>query len=167
LHRLLKRQQRLEVRVPSIAADIVDAYVFRRLNGRTQFLLLRRRADVSLGGTWQAIHSTIENGESAVDAAQRAVQTRTGLAVVDAYSADYVNQFYDHHTDTLILAPVFAFPAPPKSRVTVGEEYSDFAWCERDEATGRLLFAGQRWAIRHIDDVIAPGGPEAEVYRIR
>ena len=71
------------------------------------------------------------------------------------------------HTDTLILAPVFAFPAPTRSRVIMGEEYSDFAWCERDEATGRLLFAGQRWAVRHIDDVIAPGGPEADFYRIR
>jgi dATP pyrophosphohydrolase len=157
----------LEDRVPRIAADIVDAYVFRRLNGRTQFLLLRRRADVSLAGTWQGIHGTIEVDESAVDAATRTVLTRTGIEVVDAYSADYVNQFYDHHTDTLILAPVFAFPAPPKSRVTIGEEYSDFAWCERDEATGRLVFAGQRWAVRHIDDVIAPGGPEAELYRIR
>ncbi|MEA2582239.1 MAG: dihydroneopterin triphosphate diphosphatase [Thermomicrobiales bacterium] len=153
--------------MPRIAADIVDAYVFRRLNGRTQFLLLRRRADVSLAGTWQGIHGTIEVDESAVDAATRTVLTRTGIEVVDAYSADYVNQFYDHHTDTLILAPVFAFPAPPRSRVTIGEEYSDFAWCERDEATGRLVFAGQRWAVRHIDDVIAPGGPEAELYRIR
>jgi dATP pyrophosphohydrolase len=153
--------------VPRIAADIVDAYVFRRLNGRAQFLLLRRRADVSLAGTWQGVHGTIEGDESAVDAAERAVRTRTGIAVTDAYSADYVNQFYDHHTDTLILAPVFAFPAPSNSRVMMGEEYSDFAWCERDEATGRLLFAGQRWAIRHIDDVIAPGGPEADFYRIR
>ncbi|MEA2526769.1 MAG: dihydroneopterin triphosphate diphosphatase [Thermomicrobiales bacterium] len=153
--------------MPRIAADIVDAYVFRRLNGRTQFLLLRRRADVSLAGTWQGIHGTIEVDESAVDAATRTVLTRTGIEVVDAYSADYVNQFYDHHSDTLILAPVFAFPAPPRSRVTIGEEYSDFAWCERDEATGRLVFAGQRWAVRHIDDVIAPGGPEAELYRIR
>jgi dATP pyrophosphohydrolase len=157
----------VEVRVPRIAADIVDAYVFRRHNGRTQFLLLRRRADVSLPGTWQGVHGTIDPEESAVDAALRAVQARTGLSVSDVYSADYVNQFYDHHTDTLILAPVFAFPAPSKSRVLMGEEYSDFAWCERDEATGRLLFAGQRWAIRHIDDVIAPGGPESEMYRIR
>jgi dihydroneopterin triphosphate diphosphatase len=153
--------------VPRIAADIVDAYVFRRLNGRTQFLLLRRRADVSLAGTWQGVHGTIEPAETAVDAATRAVRLRTGLDVADAFSADYVNQFYDHQTDTLILAPVFAFHAPPKSRVTIGEDYSDFAWCERDEATGRLLFAGQRWAIRHIDDVIALGGPEAELYRVR
>jgi dATP pyrophosphohydrolase len=152
--------------VPRIAADIVDAYVFRRLNGRTQFLLLRRRSDVSLPGSWQSVHGTIEPDESALDAAKRAVMAKTGLDVEEAFSADYVNQFYDHHTDTLVLAPVFAFIAPMKSRITVSEEYADFAWCERDEATGRLPFAGQRWAVRHIDDVIGPGGPEADLYRI-
>jgi dATP pyrophosphohydrolase len=119
-----------------------------------------------LGGTWQSIHAQIEPGETALDAARRAIHERTGLAVTSAYSADYVNQFYDHQTDTLILAPVLAFLAPPASMVKVSAEYADFAWCERDEATGRLLFAGQRWAVRHIDDVIGSGGPDAEVYRI-
>jgi dATP pyrophosphohydrolase len=152
--------------VPRIAADIVDAYVFRRLNGRTQFLLLRRRPDVTLPGSWQSVHGTIETEESALNAAKRAVLMKTGLEVTESFSADYVNQFYDHHTDTLVLAPVFAFLAPPKSRIIVGEEYADFAWCERDEATGRLPFAGQRWAVRHIDDVIGPGGTEADLYRI-
>jgi dATP pyrophosphohydrolase len=153
--------------VPRIAADNVDAYVFRRLNGRTQFLLLRRRADVSLPGAWQGIHAAVETDETAVAAAQRAVRLQTGIETTDVYSADYVNQFYDHLTDTLILAPVFAFSAPTRTRVTLGEDYSDFAWCERDEATGRLLFAGQRWAIRHIEDVVASGGPDAELYRVR
>lgn len=152
--------------MPRVAADIVDAYVFRRLNGRTQFLLLRRRSDLPLGGTWQSIHAQIEPGETALDAARRAIHERTSLTVTEAYSADYVNQFYDHQTDTLILAPVLAFPVPPIAMIKVSGEYTDFAWCERDEATGRLLFAGQRWAIRHIDDVIASGGPDAEVYRI-
>jgi dihydroneopterin triphosphate diphosphatase len=156
-----------ETIVPKIAADIVDAYVIRRMNGRTQFLLLRRRSDVSLGGTWQGVHGAIDGSETALDAATRAVLAHTGLRVVEAFSADYVNQFYDHGTDTLILAPVFAFLAEPRARVTLAEEYSDFAWCERDEATGRLPFTGQRWAVRHIDDVIGPGGPEAELYRIK
>ncbi len=153
--------------MPNIAADIVDAYVFRRLNGRTQFLLLQRRHDLSLGGTWQSIHGKVEPGETALAAAKRTVHSRTGLPVVDAYSADYINQFYDSETDTIILAPVFAFTVPVGVRITLDEEHADSAWCERDEATARLMFAGQRWAIRHIDDVIGFGGPEAQYYSIR
>jgi hypothetical protein len=40
-------------------------------------------------------------------------------------------------------------------------------WLERDEAASRLLWSGQRCAIRHIDDVIVAGGAAAEFYRIR
>lgn len=153
--------------MPNIVADIVDAYVFRKVNGRVQFLLLLRRVDLPLGGTWQSVHEKIEPGESALDAAERAVLSCTGLPVREAFSADYVNQVYDHLRDTIILAPVFAFAVPLSSRVQLGEDFGDHAWCEREEATARLLWSGQRWAIRHIDEVIGLGGPDAEFYRVR
>lgn len=153
--------------MPKISADIVDAYVFRKLNGRSQFLLLRRRPDVRLGNTWQSIHEQIEPGETALHAAERAILAMTGLPTVDAYSADFINQFYDHESDRIILAPVFAFTVPPRSVVKLGEEYVDSAWCDREEAISRLMWSGQRWAIRHIDEVIVYGGPDAEFYRVR
>ena len=151
----------------TITTDIVDAYVFRKINARIQFLLLMRRADIPLGNTWQSIHERIEPGESALAAAERGVTTRTGLVPTAAYSADFVNQAYDHTRDTIILAPVFAFAVPARSRVNLSDDYADSAWCERDEATARLLWSGQRWAVRHIDEIIGLGGPESEFYRVR
>ena len=56
---------------------------------------------------------------------------------------------------------------PPRAPVTLSEDYGDSAWCEREEATARLMWSGQRWAIRHIDEVIGLGGPDAEFYRVR
>jgi len=153
--------------MPRIVADIVDAYIFRKINARVQFLLLLRRADATLGNTWQSIHEKIEPGETALAAAERAVLASTGLVVTDAYSADYINQVYDHLRDTIILAPVFAFAVPPRSQVRLSDDFGDSAWCEREEATARLLWSGQRWAIRHIDEVIGQGGPDAEFYRVR
>ena len=152
--------------MPKIVADIVDAYVFRKVNARVQFLLLLRRPDVPLGNTWQSIHEKIEPDETALEAAERAIMTSTGLSVIEAFSADYVNQVYDHTRDTVILAPVFAFTVPPRARVQLGEDFGDHAWCEREEATARLLWSGQRWAVRHIDEVIGLGGPDAEFYRL-
>lgn len=149
-----------------ITADIVDAYVFRRHNGTVQFLLLQRGKDVPLGGTWHGIHGKIDPQETALESAKRAVLTATGLTVQTAYSADYINQFFDHQTDSIILAPVFAFTAVPATRISLSEEYADYAWCEADEATARLLFSGQRWAVRHIEELIALGGKDAEHYRI-
>ena len=152
--------------MPRIAADIVDAYVFRKINARVQFLLLMRCADVPMGNTWQSVHERIEPGETALQAAARGVLARTGLVPAKAYSADFINQAYDHTRDTIILAPVFAFAVPVRTQVRLSEDYCDSAWCERDEATARLLWSGQRWAVRHIDEIIGLAGPEAEFYRV-
>jgi dATP pyrophosphohydrolase len=150
----------------TIVADIVDAYVFRKINARLQFLLLLRRPDVPLGNTWQAIHERIEPGETAVEAARRAILANMGLEVQEAYSVDFINQIYDHTRDTIVLAPVLAFAVPPRSRIHLGETYADHAWCEREEASARLLWAGQRWSVRYIEEIIGLGGQESEFYRI-
>ena len=94
--------------MPGIVSDIVDVYVFRRLNARVQFLLLQRRHDVAMAMTWQGFHAQIEPNENTLDAAKRAVREMVGLNVSAFYSADYVNQFYDDYRDVLVLAPVVA-----------------------------------------------------------
>lgn len=152
--------------MPSVAPDMVDAYVFRRINARAQYLLLLRRPDVPLGNTWQSVHAKVMSHETALAAARRAVVDQTGLTAIESYSVDYINQFYDHHTDAIVLAPVFAFAVPSRPKLKLGEEYCDSAWCDKDEATARLLWSGQRWAIRRIDEVIALGGDDADFYRI-
>jgi dATP pyrophosphohydrolase len=153
--------------VPGISTDIVDAYVFRRNRGHSEFLLLRRKIGLELGGTWHGVHGRIHEGETAVDAARRTIRLQTGLEDLSTFSADFVNQFFDHLTDTIVLAPVFAFLAPPASPVSLAGEFDDYAWCDREEATGRLAFSGQRWAVRHIDDVIGQASADAEIYRIQ
>ena len=153
--------------MPSLISDAVDAYVIRRLNARLQFLLLQRRADAPFGNSWQAIHSRVEQAESALAAAERALRQSTGLDATATYSADYVNQIYDHARDAVVFIPVFAFEIEPHASITLGPDFLAFEWCERDEATARLLWSGQRWAVRHIDDVIGRGGPASEFYRIR
>ena len=153
--------------MPSLVSDAVDAYIIRRLNARLQFLLLQRRADAPFGSSWQAIHARVLPDETALSAAERALAETTGLVTRAVYSADYVNQIYDHARDAVILIPVFAFEVESQARINPGPDFLGFEWCERDEATARLLWAGQRWSVRHIDDVIGSGGPAAEFYRIR
>jgi dihydroneopterin triphosphate diphosphatase len=150
----------------NIAVDIVDAYVFRRHNGMVQFLLLQRDKEMPLGGTWHGIHGKIDQDRTALETAKRAVYAATNLVVTASYSADYINQFFDPNSDSIILAPVFAFTVARAPRITLSSEYTDYAWCESEEATARLLFSGQRWAIRHIEEIIGMGGDDAEYYRI-
>lgn len=150
----------------SITTDIVDAYVFRHRHGRAQFLLLKRRPELPLGDTWHGIHGRVAENETALEAARRAVRIQTGLTNLIAFSADYINQFFDHATDTIVLAPVFAFQLIEDQPVSLDDEFDDYAWCDRDEATGRLIFAGQRWAVRHIEDIVANPVADSDFYRL-
>ena len=152
--------------VPSIVSDIVDAYVFRKVNARVQFLVLRRNPEMAMGTSWQAIHGKISSDETAVEAANRIILASTGMEPVALYSADFISQFYDHTTDSILLAPTFAAQVSPRSPINVSKDYVDYAWCDLEETTARLPLSNQRWAVRHIFDVIALAGEEAELYRI-
>ena len=152
--------------MPKIVSDVVDTYLFRKINARAQFLVVRRRADAPGGDIWLAIHSRIEPSETAVDAARRDVPAQTGLAPERYFSADYISQFYDHVRDAIVLAPALAAQVNPNARVSVSSVYSDYAWCDLEETTARLVWSAHRWAVRHIYDVIAMGGDEAEMYAI-
>ena len=149
----------------SIATDIVDVYVFRRLNARVQFLLLQRRNDVPMAQTWQAFHHEIAEGQSAPEAAAAALQTLAGLEVDRFYSADFINQFYDEGRDVVVLAPVLAVTVKHQGALDLADDFQDAGWFDRDEATSRLPFSGQRWAVRHIDELMGIGEAEAELYR--
>lgn len=152
--------------MPHVVSDIVDIYVFRRLNARVQFLLLQRRSDVALPHTWQAFHAQVRVGDTTMQTIRDSVKRLSGLNVSDVYSADYVNQFYDEARDALVLAPVFAVNVRPQSPVDLWEDYRDAAWFDRNEAIARLPFSGQRWAVRHIDEIMGLGEAESEIYRL-
>ncbi len=152
--------------MPKIISDSVDVYLFRRVNARVQFLVLLRRPEIALGNTWHSVHSKVGEGETAYKAALRELRQTTGIVPHRFYSADLISQFYDHFSDTINLTPVFAALVEGPGPVILSPDYGDFAWCELDEAVARLLSSAQRWAVRHIHDVIAMGGPEADLHRI-
>jgi len=153
--------------MPDIVSDIVDVYVFRRMNARVQFLLLQRKANVPLGNTWQSFHTQIQGYESTISAARRAVRELAGLNVSDVYSADYINEFFDDTRDVVVLAPVLAVNVNPQAPVTLGPELKECAWWDVNQAIARLPFAGQRWAVRHINELMGAGHAEAQLYRLQ
>jgi dATP pyrophosphohydrolase len=66
--------------------------------------------------------------------------------------------------DTIVLAPALAAQINPRARIAVSHAYSDYAWCDLEETTARLVWSAHRWAVRHIYDVIAMGGDESDMY---
>jgi dATP pyrophosphohydrolase len=153
--------------MPDIVSDIVDVYVFRRLNARVQFLLLQRKSTVPLGNTWQSFHTQIQAHETTVVAARRAVRELAGLSVSEAYSADYINEFFDDTRDVVVLAPVLAVNVSAQAPVTLGRELKECAWWDTNQAIARLPFSGQRWAVRHISELMSAGYAESQLYRLQ
>jgi dATP pyrophosphohydrolase len=153
--------------MPDIVSDIVDVYVFRRLNARIQFLLLQRKSTVPLGNTWQSFHTQIRGHESTIASARRAVRELAGLNVSEVYSADYINEFFDDTRDVVVLAPVLAVNVSPQAPVTLGSELKECAWWDTNQAVARLPFAGQRWAVRHINELMSAGLAESQLYRLQ
>lgn len=153
--------------MPDIVSDIVDVYVFRRLNARVQFLLLQRKATVPLGNTWQSFHTQIQAHESTIVAARRAVRELSGLTVSEVYSADYINEFFDDTRDVVVLAPVLAVNVSAQAPITLGRELKEAAWWDTNQAVARLPFSGQRWAVKHISELMSAGYAESQLYRLQ
>lgn len=153
--------------MPDLVADIIDVYVFRRVSARIQFLLLERRGTVPMPNTWQSFHTQIQGTETTVAAGQRVVRELAGLNVSEVYSADYINEFFDDSRDVVVLAPVLAVHVSPQAPVTLGAEFRDCGWWDTNQAVARLPFAGQRWAVRHIDEIMSIGYAESQLYRLQ
>lgn len=152
--------------MPEIVADSVDAFVFRKSGARVQFLLLQRDTGRSFAGIWQSMHTRIEQRETTLAAARRAIREGIGVDPLSAYSIDYIGQVFDHERDLIVLAPSIAFALPPGAEYTLGDGYKALAWFDADDAANRLLWLDQREAVRRFAALVLEGGDDVELYRI-
>ena len=152
--------------MPEMIADSVDAYIFRTAGQRVQFLLVQRESNRTFGGVWQSMHTRVEQRESTLDAARRAVRDAIGLDPLAAYSVDYIHQFFDHERDLIVFAPSLAFSLALGGEYTLGDGFKALAWFDAEDAANRLIWAGQRSAIRTFTRILAKGGEDIELHRI-
>ncbi|MGH2550001.1 MAG: NUDIX domain-containing protein [Thermomicrobiales bacterium] len=152
--------------MPEIVTDSVDAYIFRRAGQRVQYLLLQRDAVRTFGSTWQSMHSRIQGKETTLAAARRSVRESIGVDPLMAYSIDYISQIFDHERDVIVFAPAIAFALAPGGDYTLGDGFKAMAWFDAEDAASRLLWAGQREAIRIFSKLVRDGGDDLDLYRI-
>lgn len=137
--------------------------MFRRAARGVEFLVLRRSTGQVLADTWQAVHGKIEPGETAVQAALRELREETGLAPAAFWQIDALNAFYVARTDEVHLCPCFAVEVAPDARVALSAEHTAFEWLGVQAAMERLMWPGQRRAVREVVEFIVPGSA-AEPY---
>jgi dihydroneopterin triphosphate diphosphatase len=130
---------------------VVDVHVLRVASGGLEALALRRAPGDRSPGSWEAVHGTIEPGETPVDAALRELTEETGLVPDRLYNLSRVEMFYLHRNDTVVLGPVFAALVSSAQSPRLSAEHDGFAWLPPREAAAR--YALPRLA-RALEDAI-------------
>jgi dATP pyrophosphohydrolase len=108
-----------------IETGVVDVHVIRPRPDGWRVLVLQRSAAVRCPGAWEAVHGSMDAGETPPQAARRELREETGLDADRLYSIT-VQPFYVVKSDTVQLAIVFAAFVGDQSGVILGEEHAAF-----------------------------------------
>ena len=142
----------------SLSQKYIEVCVFKFEANAPRYLILHRSAKESVyPGVWQYITGSIEDKETAVEAALRELGEETGLTPVSMWVVPYVNSFYDQRRDTISINPVFAVEVASGSEPAISEEHQEFVWLDFEDAIARLVWPGQHAALRIVHEFIIKG----------
>jgi len=141
-----------------IACKIIEVCIFKFQNDRPWYLLLHRAKDEKIyPGIWQFVSGSIEDEESAHDAAVRELTEETGLHPTGLWVVPFVNSFYDPGYNAVNLSPLFAAQVKPGDEPKLSTEHYEFRWFSYEEATRKLVWPGQREGLRLVYEYIVKG----------
>ena len=142
----------------AVRVGFVDTFVLRDGAGGLEALVLRRSPGGRNPGSWEAVHGTIEPGESPVDAARRELAEETGLVAQRLYNLSRVESFFWHATGEVILIPQFAAFVAPDAAPRLSAEHDAAEWLPVVEARARFAWPRERRAIDDVLSILGSGG---------
>ena len=125
--------------------------------GETRLLMMKRVK----GGFWCHVAGTVEAGETGWQTIVREFREETGIVVHELYNGQYLEQFYEHATNTACLVPVFVVYCPPTQAVTLNHEHTEYRWCSLTEAKTLAGFPGQQALYDHLWHYFVENNPSA------
>lgn len=147
----------------NIVCRIVEVCVFRFMNDRPEYLMLKRSPDEKIyPNLWQFVSGSLDEGEKATAAGLRELKEETGLVPKRFWVVPHANMFYDPAYDAVNVSPLFAAQVDAGDEPTLSAEHCEFEWLPFADARRRLVWPGQRLGLEVIDKYIL-GGEEAGI----
>ncbi len=129
-----------------IRCNAVAGVALSDIDGQIKILLMNRVK----GGFWCHVAGTVEAGETGWQTIVREFGEETGIKVTELYNGQYLEQFYDAATNSVMVVPVFVVYCPPHQAVTLNDEHTEYRWCSLAEAKALVSFPGQQALYDHV-----------------
>jgi dATP pyrophosphohydrolase len=129
---------------------MVEAHIFREVNKKLEFLLLKRSEMEIFPGLWQMVTGSIDQGERAFETAFREIREETGIVPEKLWLVPYINSFYSWRRNHICMVPVFVAMVPGDTQVKISHEHSEYQWVSREKALELLAWPGQKTSVEII-----------------
>lgn len=140
-----------------VRCNAVAGVALSEIDGQIKMLLMNRVK----GGFWCHVAGSVEVSETGWQTIVREFGEETGIKVTELYNGQYLEQFYDAATNTVMVVPVFVIYCPPNQTVTLNDEHTEYRWCTLAEAKALVSFPGQQALYDHLWHYFVENSPSA------
>ena len=126
-----------------IVVRVIDCHITYLGEKEPKFLMLKRSQQKIYPGIWQCVTGKIKPREKPIQAAIRELTEETGLSVINTWTVDQVNHFYESEFDRMNLIPIFGVEVDSLI-VKLSDEHCDYKWCDIKEAQRLFTWTQQK-----------------------
>lgn len=133
-----------------IKSNLIEAHIVRLIDGKIEFLLLKRSEHEKYPNIWQMVTGKVRKAEEGFKAAIREIKEETNINVSNLFVVPNVNPFYNSDDDSVNLIPVFVTEVNLDTVVKISDEHQDYQWANKKEAKELLAWPGQSESVKII-----------------